>query len=322
MKIGLLKYNKVTNESLQIIYPLLKQKGHEIIWLDLSEISKNKIDLLSLQSIDKYLKRKGTFDCVVFGDVFWPTGQAICRWCKSNNVKSVFLQHGQWIYVNNKRRLNYYPSHTVVFGDNVKKMIESWPYGRFSKIHVAGSPRYDNLNINHGKNYVFFSPPVIQEIVHGVAKMIRQPFLKSLEALSGFDKECVVYMQPHYREHRIDILKKLFPAARMIDSSEDTLQHIKASRSVVCCRNSTVVLDAMACGRKVTFTDLPACDVAFFKRNYFQDFGVEISSKIDLIHSLKGHKTHSIDEQYINKCKPYIYLQGASGRLISVIESE
>ena len=200
--------------------------GHEVQWGDLSQFGTERIDLLPFTQISSYLAGFDHLDLVILGDVFWSTGQNICRWCSENQVKTLFLQHGQWIYVVNKKRLSYYPSYTALFGENVAKECKSWYFGQFSQIEVTGCPRYDFLHlcqVSSKKEYIFFSPPVIQETVHGQAKPIRKTFLQSLKRIAGFDKQCRVVLQPHYREANVGILKELFPSAEFRSAKEKTL---------------------------------------------------------------------------------------------------
>lgn len=317
----LLKYNKVHNDALRHLSCRLG-KDIEIKWGDLSLFGAS-MDLLSYEQVDKYLHSLKSFDFVIMGDVFWKTGQHICRACKKLDIPVFFMQHGQWIYTANKQSLEYYPDHTLVFGDNVKDICSSWAYAKHSKIHTVGSPRYDEVSSNGcGSTYTYFSPPVIEEMVHGKSSgIIRTYFLKGLKKIAGIDKHISLIIQPHYRECRTDLLHKMFPKAQFADPDLDPLKLIRGSLQVLTSRNSTVVLDAIAHQKPVVLVDLPETDACFFKRGYFGNFAKESNNRKHLISNLEKSNTFSRNDYNI-KAKPYIYLGNASERIAKLVKQE
>ncbi len=307
----LLKYNKVHNESLSEIAPILR-KQFEISWHHIES------DLLSYEKVEKQLDNLLPLDFLVIGDVFWPTGQNVCKWAITRKVASFFLQHGQWIYINNKKKLEHYPGATLFFGDNTKEMCSTWTYANYSKLEVVGNPRYVNSPNKEG-SYVYFSPPVIEEILHNKpSNKIREPFLKCLQDISGIDKETPIVLQPHYREAQTDRLRELFPNAQFADPSLSTLKLVKGATKVITSRNSTVVLDAIAYEKKVVFTELPYSDACFFKKGYFGDFGHESETKNQFFkHVTQNDKINKTS--YAEKAKKYIYLGSAAQRVVNLI---
>ena len=139
----LLQYNKVHNGSLARLESQLKSK-HDVVYGSLDNLG-DAIDRLPQKTIEEYLSSFLPLDWAIIGDVFWDTGQHICNSCKKMGVTLFFLQHGQWIYIQNKKQLKHYPAHTLTFGDDVANMCASWPYGQHSKISAVGNPRYDNV---------------------------------------------------------------------------------------------------------------------------------------------------------------------------------
>lgn len=302
-------YNKPHNESVK---PLVKRRSSTTEALNIQN------DLLSFDEIKTLFAPYANYDFVIVGDVFWPTGQNICRWCKENNTKCYFLQHGQWIYVDNKKRLDYYPSHTLLFGDDVKNMCQSWEYAKHSELHVVGSPRYDNIRTSNG-DYVFFLPPVIEELSSGKSS-INDNNLRLLMHLAGIDKQCKLHIQPHYREGKIDLLHKLFPNAEFHDNKKSTLDLVANSSCIMTSRNSTSVLDVIACGKKVILVDLPQFDRSHFKCGYFGNFVLESRTKKELCkHISRYYETRIVDEEYIKNAKKYIHLNDAGSRVLNLI---
>ncbi|MHA2279447.1 MAG: hypothetical protein ACXAC5_00950 [Promethearchaeota archaeon] len=319
MKGLLLKYNKVHNDALHHLSSKLKEV--EVVWGDLFSFGAS-MDLLSYSTVIDYLESFSPLDFVVVGDVFWNTGQHICRAGKKMGIRVFFMQHGQWIYIANKKSLDYYPDHTLLFGEKVAEMCSSWPYGKHSRLSVVGSPRYDNASTNGQGAYTYFSPPVIEEIVHEKPTgRLRTPFLKSLEKISGIDKFVPLIIQPHYREARIDMLQKMFPKAQFADPDLDALRLIRGSASILTSRNSTVVLDAIAHQKPVVLTDFPETDVCFFERGYFGDFAVESKNRRNLIDNLLS-VTPLSRNGYSYRARPYIYLGDASNRVTELIMQE
>lgn len=321
MKGLLLKYNKVHNYSLEILSPKLS-KICSVVWGDLAKFNE-KMDLLPYKVVKDYLLSFGKVDFIVIGDVFWKTGQNICRVCKEEGITVFFLQHGQWIYISNKKKLDHYPDHTLMFGDGVGSMCSSWEYGKNSKVSVVGCPRYDDATSNgNGNPYIYFSPPVIEEMIHGEPTgRIRTPFLNALKRMSGIDKKTSLVIQPHYREARVDILKMLFPRAQFADPQLDALKLVKGSSKVMASRNSTVVLDAMAHYKMVVLTDFPENDACFFKRGYFGEFALESDNKKHLVENLNA----DVDIRrtgYVSRARKYIYLGNASNRIAELVQRE
>lgn len=312
----LLKYNKVHNDSLRNLEPNLA-KHFKVLWGDLSIFGK-KIDLLAYDIIEDYFSTFGTLSFIVVGDIFWKTGQSICRYGYEHDIPVFFLQHGQWIYVKNKKKLNYYPAYTLLFGDNVVKMCSSWTYGKHSYIAATGNPRYDGASPNGG-SYIYFSPPVIEELIHGrPTGRIRRTFYENLEAIKHIDKKVQLVVHPHYREARTDYLHKLFPYAQFADPRLDALKLIRGANKVLVSRNSTVVLDAIAYQKPVVLMDLPAYDNCFFKRGYFDEFALESNTKFHLMDNLLiDIKNTCVDH---NKAKKHIYLGNASDRITEWIK--
>ena len=311
MKGILLKYNKVHNDSLRNLAPKLS-KYFEILWGDLS-VFDDKMDLLTYDHIVSYLTSFGKVDFIVVGDVFWRTGQSICQYGTEHGVPVFFLQHGQWIYIKNKKELSYYPAYTFLLGDNVANMCSSWIYGKNSQIIATGSPRYDEASSNGG-SYIYFSPPVIEELIHGhPTGRIRRSFYENLEAIKNIDREIPIIIQPHYREARTDYLYKLFPYAQFADPQLDALKLVRGAAKVLTSRNSTVVLDAIAHQKPVVLMDLPEYDTCFFERGYFDDFALESETKAHLMNNILADKTKRAD--YMNT-KKHIYLGNASDRIV------
>jgi len=320
MKGLLLKYNKVHNDALQHLSYKLR-KNTELGWGDLSLFG-SSMDLLPYGEVVKYLDSLKPFDFVVIGDVFWNTGQNICRACKESGIPVFFMQHGQWIYVANKKSLEHYPDYTLLFGDNVGDMCSSWVYGKNSKVHVVGSPRYDEASSNGMGSYTYFSPPVIEEIVHNKPSgRMRTPFLKALEKVAGIDRHISLVIQPHYREARTDMLHKMFPKAQFADPALDPLKLVRGSVQVMSSRNSTVVLDAIAHQKPVVLMDFPDNDACFFERGYFGEFATETKNKKQLLEALADPNKLS-RTNYLARAKPFIYLGNASERIVELIQQE
>jgi len=319
MKTGvLLKYNKVHNNSLYILEPKLV-RYFNILWADLS-IFESKADKLDYNDIKKYFSSLDKFDFIIIGDVFWETGQSICRYGEEYNIPVFFLQHGQWIYIKNKKNLKYYPAYTFLFGDNVARMCSGWNYGKKSHIITTGSPRYDSAVPGKG-SYVYFSPPVIEEIIHRKPSgVFRSSFYKNLEVIRRIDKELFILIQPHYREARIDDLHELFPYAQFVDPQLDALKLIHGSTKVLTSRNSTVVLDAIAYQKQIVLIDLPDYDRCFFERGYFEDFALESTTKMNILDNLLSDiKTI---KSYIDMSKKHIYLGDSTKRIVDKIKEE
>ena len=320
LKVLLLRYNKVHDHSLEILYRKLR-KNFDLMWGSLP--AEKSVDLLSQNAIDTYLDPLDV-NAVVIGDVFWPTGQRICASCNARGIKTFFLQHGQWIYVNNKKSLKHYPSHTMLFGKNAVDMCSSWPYSKHSKVSMTGSPRYDSVNGKlYGGSYIYFSPPVIEELVHGrPCGQIRQPSLRCLEKLRGIDGIVPMIVQPHYREARIEWLRRLFPKAQFADPDLDPLCLISGSKKVVASRNSTVVLDAIAYKKTTVLIDLLNEDVGFFKRGHFGEFALESADREQFIRNVVTDVEVNYKNGYAKRAQEHIYLGDASERIGGIIQHE
>ena len=316
MTILLTKYNKIIIEA----FEKLSAQFHEDIqvkWLDMSKYG-HSFDLLPISHWNNVLNSLLPFDCIMIGDVFWPTGQAFCEWGKTHNKTVCFLQHGQWIYIENKKKLNYYPDITMVYGTNVADMINQWPYGKESNVIVTGSPRYDNLEIVNG-DYVYFSPPVIQEIVHGRPNgYIQKHYLMAIQSVIGLDSVCKLVIQPHYREANINMLKNMFPKAMFVDPAENAIKLISSSYKVVCCRNSTVVIDSIACKKHVLLMDFLYTDRSFYPREYFNNFATENDNATDLLNNISNTK---IIVDYEKHASNHILLGNSSERIMSVLSN-
>lgn len=311
----LLKYNKVHNDSLRNLAPKLV-KYFEVLWGDLSIFGK-KMDLLTYDAIEGYFSSFGKLEFIVMGDVFWRTGQSICRYGEEHNIPVFFLQHGQWIYVKNKKKIPHYPAYTLMLGDNVADMCSSWAYGKNSNIVVTGSPRYDEA-LPNGGSYIYFSPPVIEELIHGQPTgRIRRSFLENLEAIKKIDKELPIVIHPHYREARLDYLHNLFPCAQFADPQLDALKLVRGAAKVLTSRNSTIILDAMAHHKPVVLMDFPEYDACFFQRGYFDNFALESETKSHLVSNLSADI--KIKRTNYMHTREHIYLGNASARIIECI---
>lgn len=312
----LLKYNKVHDDSLRNLAPKLA-KYFEVLWGDLSTFGE-EMDLLTYDAVKEYLVLFGELEFILVGDVFWRTGQSICRYGRERDIPVFFLQHGQWIYVKNKKKLPYYPAYTLLLGDNVANMCSSWTYGKNSHIVSSGSPRYDNASPNGG-SYVYFSPPVIEELIHRKPTgKLRRSFYENLKAIKNIDKELQIVIQPHYREARTDYLHQLFPHAQFADPQLDALKLVRGATKVLTSRNSTVILDAIAHHKPVVLMDFPEYDACFFKRGYFNSLALESETKSHLASNLLAEV--KIKRSAYMNAREYIYLGNASDRIVESIK--
>lgn len=309
MKTALLKYNKVTNES----FLKLKSIDDNLQLIDLG----NNIDSIKYSEIDNNLKHLN-LDCVVVGDIFWPTGQNICKWCINNKVKCYFLQHGQWIYTKNKKNPEYLPYCIFVYGNDIKTEIKNWEYWNNTFVISVGSPRYDDLFITT-EDYIYFSPPVLVEQNPSAPNIVHKKSYSWIKQLQGIDQFCNLLIQPHYREKDVDFLKKNFPLARICPKENSALPYITASKKIITHRNSTVVLDGIASKKQVCLINFTDYDNSYFKMNYFGEFALESSNKEELIKNILSPNTEIYD--YNNKCQNYIKLEKSSQLILGIIKN-
>lgn len=315
-KLLLLYYNKVTNEAFNKL--ALHNSEFEIIPFDLGRFG-DKMDILDEKVVEEFLSQSMPFDAVVVGDIFWPTGQYICKWCKKHNIKSFFLQHGQWIYITNKKNPEFLPYCTFLYGDNVKDMVSLWPYSARSKVVVTGSPKYDNIIPNSSGSYVYFCPPVMYEKINGTHRS--NPLAsRLLKTLSGIDKKIELLIQPHYREGNISGLKQMFSFAEFSDPKNDPICLIKKSYAVLTHRDSTTVLDAIACGKKSFLINFKNQHRSFYKAGYFSNFAVENGWPDECKDRIQSYVAGELPDNYEMLSKPYLYLGNSSERILAIIK--
>lgn len=319
---------KPVNES----FNKLQSKATSLIFktLDLTTFG-SKLDVLSYQVVVEILDKAKPFDAILVGDVFWPTGQHICKYGAVRKNKVFFLQHGQWIYDANKRNPPFVPFATFLFGDDVYEKFWKFPYGSRSKLFVTGSPRYDNLKIDATSDMVYFSPPVVLETSPSSPPKKQVWGYNVLSKLQGLDQECNLLIHPHYREGDVGFLKDLFPLAKFADPQENALALIGQSRMVLTHRNSTCVIDAISLRRPCALIDLEDMDWmrfseqfvgwSYFPRNYFCEFAKESSDASECFNNVKETGTYpTLNEQdYIKKAKKYICLGEASKRIETIM---
>ena len=312
----LLRYNKITNELFENLYQFLPS----FRWGELTDFGK-RIDTLQYSTVADFLQEFKPIDATAVGDVFWPTGQNICKWGKDQQVKVYFFQHGQWIYIQNKRNPRHLPHTTFLFGDNVKRMVDNWPYGKKSNIYSTGTPRYDNIPLSAEGEYVYFAPPVMREMVPSAPSKSNATAVNTITQLKGIDEIVPLLIHPHYREGNLDYLKNLFPKATVASPLSSSLSLIQKSTKVLTHRNSTTVLDAIACGKKAILTDFLGEDRSFFKRGYFGEFAVENNWPKDCFKSIEAE--YIVDyENYTERARDHIYLGNASQRIVNILRQD
>jgi len=317
MKLLFLRYNKVTNDAFNNLI-LQSSESIEVHSVDLSQYDKY-MDILNYSIINDILVRHEPYDIIITGDIFWTTGQNICKWGELNNKPVCFLQHGQWKYIENKKNPRYLPKHTCLYGQDVTDMCKSWPYSKRSQVHCVGSPRYDDITLNKEGEGVYFSPPVICEYSPSAPEKIDKHAQFLISRLHGIDDKVKLVLQPHYREGRVSLLKMLFPKAIFIDPSDDPFKWIKQCNKVLTHRDSTVVLDAIAHGKLTVLMNFDD-EKVFFNRGYFGDFAVESSSAKNCFTHLQSDLYLRYND-YIKKVKKYIYLGNASRRILDILEN-
>ncbi len=308
IKLVLCLYNKVTNEAFRK-FETECGSDFEIEWLDLHSF-RGAIDTIDPAKLKANLKKIEP-DAIMVGDIFWPTGQTICEWCKKNSAKCYFLQHGQWVYTKNKKNPDHLPYCTFVYGDNLKREIENWPYGQKSRVEAVGNPRYDNLTPERG-DYIYFSPPVIVELSPSSANIHHRSSLSRLRAIRGIDKEINLMLHPHYREGAISELTSMFPAAQYVHPQAEVLPLVAKSSKVLTHRNSTVVLDGIACGKEVVLMGGPS----HYPRNYFGDFARESDPATC---TMMLRETPKVVQSRKMKARPFLYLDNASRQIRRII---
>lgn len=273
-KILLLKYNKPINEAWDSL--AVQCNNGRTISVDTVDMAifGPRVDQLSFLEVSNLLDRHKGVDFVFVGDIFWPTGQNICRWGRENKVNTLFLQHGQWIYTVNKRNPQYTPDYTCVLGENILQESLKWPLAKTSKIVATGSPRYDFYTQCTREDFDYFAPPVMVEYVPGQSDRDNPIARQLLEKMSGLDTKCTLFIHPHYREKDILSLRQMFPKAVILNPHDSALNWINRCRYLITHRNSSSVLDAIACKKHSLLMNFGGFSSAY-SRGYFGEFATE-----------------------------------------------
>ncbi len=318
LKILLLDCNKVSEECFEKVKAAFCYKPADVVHKSLTQFG-SKVDILSYRQVSDFLKDFSPLDAVLIADIFWPTGQNICQWCIDNNVKCFFWQHGQWIYTKNKKNPRFLPSVTFFLGENAKNECSQWSYGKRSQLNVTGSPRYDSCF--HSKDvgrYVYFSPPAILEVNPSVTDRYNYEIARLLKQLKGLDDEVSLLIHPHYREGKEEELKSLFPKATFGYRKCKPVDLIKCATKVLTHRNSTTVLDGIACGKPVVLMNFGKHNKSCYSKGYFKDFALESDSPDHCVHNLKSEVT--VEESgYQDRAREFIALGNASSRIVDNI---
>ena len=312
-RILLLKYNKVTTEAFE---RFAKKTDLQVVWGDLSSFGR-KMDTLSPSQVSCFMDRFVPLYAFMVGDIFWPTGQNVCSWCLMRDIKCFFLQHGQWIYTENKQSPRHLPYCTCVYGENVKREIQSWPYGKHSRIEATGNPRYDDLwHENREGDYIYFSPPVMLELNTSARPISHIQHEKMVRAVQGVDSKYKVLLHPHYREGKLDLLRKLFPSAEFADPAAPALDLVIDAKQVLTHRNSTVVLDAIACRKRVVLMNFKGG--SYFPSGYFSPFAEESSNLDECVQNLS--KEPKVIPDYEKQARSHVVLEGAAANIEQLIK--
>jgi len=311
--------SKVIDNALNNISDVLEKHGIEIQSADLRDVKKNQ-SFVSYEQVNSLLSSLGKIDFAITGDAFWSSGKNICRWCKENHVKSYLFQHGQWIQLQNKKDTDIVPDCVFFLGDDLTRQCSQWADWKYCKAFTTGSPRYDDLNEFKDDGYIYFSPPAVQinDIFKKISNRIDDKAWGWIKSVAAKLKGMKVLVHPHYREMQIKMFKKNFSYLDFINPKEDPLPIIANASKVLTHRNSTTVLDAIACHKSVVLMDTVEEDRAYFKRGHFGEFALE-SDILDQIQSnLKSDYKEPAD--YTAKAKKYIYLGNASERIARIVK--
>ncbi len=311
----LVKYNKVTNAAFA---KLLGKQADKLIlrWADINHFQQNKMDVLDYPLVNFALDIFAfKFDAIIIGDIFWPTGQNICRWCLEHGIRCYFLQHGQWIYFKNKVDPKYLPTATCFVGDDIANACSEWPYADRSRLAVTGNPRYDNSVISTEGDYVYFAPPVILERVPSSDDKHNPELLKTIQRLKGLDKQVKLVIHPHYREGNVLALRNIFPEAEFRDPQDDPLPIVAGASKVLTHRNSTTVLDAIAHGKITVLMNFEKEDWSVYNKEYFGDFALESETPHQCFDNVISDEVLDLDD-YIERARRYVYLGDASQRVV------
>jgi len=326
-RILFLYYNKPTDESFDnIIKSLEGDQEIEVIKGSLLREFGLRMDLIDYRRVSQFIKSFPALDGLVVGDIFWGTGQNICSWCVENGVKCFFLQHGQWIYTGNKQDAVYCPTAIYLLGNKVRDVASQWPLSKCTKLVVTGSPRYDGAMADRSNGgYVYFAPPVVEEQSHSGAVKRNPKVVTWLSELKGLDKHCQLVIHPHYREADIEIYTQVFPQAQIVAKEANAIFLIKQCDRLLTHRLSTMVLDGLACKKRIILINFGEYDgISYYNRGYFGDMAIETSSANEVLNlaRIPFLENDLPDDVYCEQCKPYIWLGNASQRVITEIKSE
>jgi len=315
----LLKYMKVTDDALLRVSKKATGTDINISWGNLKQFGA-RFNLLGYPKVERFFSGLGHFDAILLGDIFWPTGQNICRWCQHNGVKAYFLQHGQWVYVDNKKNPPALPHKTMFIGDEVHRMCASWPYGQRSSLTTVGSPRYDDCVVDPSGQGIYFAPPVMTELNDGIPPKVNERAIETIEKLVGMDDELPIILHPHYREGLVDKLTDLFPKAKFVDPHADPLPVIQKCSKVLTHRNSTTMLDAIACGKISVLMNFTDGLQSHYRRSHFGEFALESYNEEHCKNHLKSINALNLDN-YHERAKDHVYLGDSSTRILKAIKN-
>ena len=114
-------------------------------------------------------------------------------------------------------------------------------------------------------------------------------------------------------------LREWFPDAHFIHPMSDPLRWIQKASLVLAHRNSTTVLDAIACGKKsilMNFDRFPSC----YDEGYFGRFAVEAHSPQECVDALRSEERLDC-ENYHRDAADYIVLGSASERIDRILHN-